>query len=222
VNQQSRPPPPRRLIADDRLIVGRLEGHGEANYQFSEGASQSYYLKVVTMRGIEVLWGKDLGRALAESRSRPKIGSVIAARRTSFDTFTIPEKRRDKAGRMVETPRQVKRYQWIVENPEFFAERAKLARRVRDAREEAHHAVKSHPELASTYLSLRGAQEIAERSIADPQDRERFVTLVREAMGKSIKNGEPLPDIRLRDRSKRPTHEAPPRPAGPKRDAPTR
>jgi hypothetical protein len=222
MNRESRPSPPRRLVADDRLIVGRLESHGAANYQFREGASESYYLKVLTMRGIEVLWGKDLGRALAESRSQPKIGSVIAARRTSFDAFTITEKRRDEAGRMVEAPRQVKRYQWIVESPEFFAERAKLARRVRDAREEAHHAVKSHPELASTYLSLRGAQEIAERRIADPKDRERFVALVREAMGKSIKNGEPLPDMRLRDQSTQRTHDLASPPTAQKRDAPTR
>jgi hypothetical protein len=222
MNQQSRPPPQRRLIADDRLIVGRLDSHGAANYQFSEGASQSYYLKVVTMRGIEVLWGKDLGRALAESRSQPKIGSVIAARRTSVDTFTIPEKRRDEAGRMVESARQVKRYHWIVETPEFFAERAKLARRVRDIQQDARATVKTHPELASTYLSLRGAREIAERRIADPKDRERFLALVREALTKSLKDGEPLPAIRLRDRPKQPARTTPPIRVSNRDDGPAR
>jgi hypothetical protein len=222
MSDQPRSSPPRRVASDDRLVVGRLESHGPANYQFREGSSPSYYLKVVTNRGLEVLWGKDLARALAESRTRPKIGSVIGVRRTGYETFTVSERRRDAAGQMTDTQRQVRRNQWIVESAEFFADRARLARRVRDAREDARSAVKSHPELAATYLSLRGAQEIAERRIADPKDRERFLALVREAMAKSIKDGDPLPGIRLRDRSTQPTHEITARLPGSKRDAPTR
>jgi hypothetical protein len=197
MNEQSRPSAPRRVAADDRLIVGRLESHGPANYQFRADQSPSYYLKVVTNRGVEVLWGKDLARALSESRAKPKIGSVIGVRRSGYETITLPE-RRDGAGRVTGAPRVARRNQWIIESPEFFTDRARLARRVRDTQQDARSAVKSHPELASTYLSLRGAQEIAERRIADPKDRERFLTLVREAMAKSIKNGDPLPDVRLR------------------------
>jgi len=78
-----------------------------------------------------------------------------------------------------------------------------------NAHADARATAKSHPELASTYLSLRGAQAIAERRIADPKDRERFLALVREAMAKSIKNGEPLPDIRLRDRAQQLEKKAP-------------
>jgi hypothetical protein len=193
--------PPRRIAADDRLIVGRLESHGPANYQFRADQSPSYFVKVVTNRGVEVLWGKDLARALAESRAQPKIGSVIGVRRSGYEWMTIPE-RRDATGRITEPARQVKRNQWIVESPEYFTDRARLARHVRDTREDARNAVKSHPELASTYLSLRGAREIAERRIADPQDRERFLNLVREAMAKSIKNGDPLPVVELRERPK--------------------
>jgi hypothetical protein len=222
MNEQSRPSPPRRLASNDRLVVGRLESHGPANYQFREASSPSYYLKVVTNRGVEVLWGKDLARALAESRAQPKIGSVIGVRRTSYETFTIPDQWRDASGRMVDTQREVKRFQWIVESPQFFADRAQLARRSRNATEDARSAVKSQPELASTYLSLRGAQDIAERRIADPKDRERFLALVREAMAKSIKNGEPLPALRLRDRSPKPTRGVASPPLGGKRDEPTR
>jgi hypothetical protein len=212
--------PPRRVAADDRLIVGRLESHGPANYQFRADQSPSYFLKVVTNRGVEVLWGKDLARALAESRARPKIGSVIGVRRSGYETITLPE-RRDDAGRVTETQRQVRRNQWIVESPEFFTDRARLARRVRDAQQDARRAVKSHPELASTYLSLRGAREIAERRIADPKDRERFVALVRDAMAASIKEGAPLPAVRLRFGSKQAGDEPPPRVAS-RDDGPAR
>lgn len=69
----------------------------------------------------------------------------------------------------------------------------------RDAQQEVRSAVKSHPELTSTYLSLSAAQEIAERRIADPKDCERFVALVRDAIAASIKDGAPLPAVKLRE-----------------------
>ena len=201
MNGQSRTATPRRFPSNDRLIVGRLESHGAANYQFRADQSPSYYLRVVTNRGVEVLWGKDLARALAESRAKPKIGSVVGVRRAGYETITLPE-RRDDTRQITEPKRMVRRNQWIVESPEFFTDRARLARRVRDAQQDARSAVKSHPELASTYLSLRGAQEIAERRIKDPKDRERFVMLVREAIAKSINHGEPLPTLRVREEPK--------------------
>jgi hypothetical protein len=195
--------PPRHFASDGRVIVGRLDSHGPANYQFRADQSSSYFVKVATNRGVRVLWGKDLARALAESRTQPKIGSIIGVRRTGYDTFSIPERTRDPAGRNIETQRLVKRNRWMVESAQFFAVRAQLARPVRDAHADARATTKSHPELVSTYLSLRGAQAVAELRIADPKDRERFIELVREAMAKSIHNGEPQPAIRLRDRRPR-------------------
>jgi hypothetical protein len=221
MNEPSRPLKARQFASNDRLVVGRLESHGVARYQFRDDQSESYYVKVVTNRGVETLWGKDLARALNESRNRPKIGSVIGVRRTSYETFSVPEQHRDAHGRMVEGRREVRRNQWIIESPEFFAERAQLARRLRDEQMDARRAVKQHPELASTYLSLRGAQEIAERRISDPKDRERFLKLVREAMAKSIKNGEPLPVVRVREQARQSGRPEVPYPSA-KRDPPTR
>lgn len=196
-------------MSDGRLIVGRLEAHGPARYHFRPDQSPSYFLKVVTNRGMRILWGTDLARAMAESRTKPEVGSTIGVRRTGYDTFSIPERTRDAAGRALETERLVKRNRWMVESAQFFAERAQLARRVRDAHTDARATTKSHPELVSTFLSLRGAQVIAERRIADSHDRERFLALVREAMAKSIHNGHPLPSLRLRERLKQ-TEKTPP------------
>jgi hypothetical protein len=222
VNQPPSPSPPRRFSTHSRLIVGRLEAHGPANYRFRADQSPSYFLKVATNRGRQILWGKDLARAIAESRTQPKIGSIIGVRRTGYETFSIPERTRDATGRTIETDRVVKRNRWMVESAQFFAERAQLARRVRDAHADARATTKSHPELVSTYLSLRGAQAIAERRIVDPKDRARFLSLVREAMAKSIKNGEPLPAVRLHDRSKRPSDTTARQYQGGKTDEPTR
>ena len=88
----------------------------------------------------------------------------------------------------------------MVEKVTFFAERAKLARRVREEQLDARREVAERPELMSTFLTLRGAEELAARRISDPKDRERFVALVREAMAGSIQKGEPLPTVRLRER----------------------
>src|ERR1700733_15347075 len=115
MSDQSRPRQSRRFASDDRLIVGRLDSHGAANYRFQADQSPSYFLKVVTSRGVEVLWGKDLARALSESRADPKIGSIIGVRRTGYETLTIPA-RRDDAGRVTEAQRLVRRTRWIIES----------------------------------------------------------------------------------------------------------
>ena len=84
------------------------------------------------------------------------------------------------------------RNRWVVEKVKFFAERRRscattmraICRPMCAGRCEADP---SSPQQRT--LSLRGAEEIAERRIADPKDRERFLALVREAMASSVKNG---------------------------------
>ena len=136
-------------------------------------------------------------------------------------TFTAHQRNRD--GHIVgQSERHVHRNRWLVEKVQFFAERAKLARRVRDDHTETRRTVKRHPELASTYLSLRGARLIAERRIANPEDREHFIALVREAMTASIHSGDPLPAIRMREQTKDPAPKSPPVRGGPRDNEPTR
>jgi hypothetical protein len=108
----------------------------------------------------------------------------------------------------------------MVESAQFFAERAQLAAAC------AMHtpmraATKDDLELVPTFLSLRGAEAIAGRRIADAEDRARFLSLVREAMAKSIPQGGPIPDVQLRLRRKQGDPSvAPPRAV--KRDDPVR
>lgn len=185
---------------DQKLIVGRLQEHGKANYQFRTQEAESYFVKLLTQRGERVLWGKDLERAISASATQPKPGDTIGARRVAREAVTVMTQQRDAIGRVLSQSEQLAhRNRWVVEKVQFFAERAKLARRVRDAQSDVRRDVKAHPELMSTYLTLRGAQEVAARRIADPEDRERFVALVREAMSGSIKKGEPIPTVRLRN-----------------------
>jgi hypothetical protein len=194
---------------DRGLIVGRLLAYGAAPYQFRAAEDPSFFVRLQTQRGERLLWGKDLARAIAAATTQPKIGDMVGARRVGRESVTV-------VSRASQAEQSVYRNRWIVEKAPFFAERARLARQVRDSQADVRRAVKSQPELLSTYLSLRGAQELADKRFANPADRERFVALVREAMASSIKNGEPLPDVRLRERAVQST------PAKPKKDEPTR
>lgn len=194
---------------DRGIIVGRLLAYGKAPYQFRSAEGPSFFVRLQTQHGERVLWGKDLARAIVAATTQPKIGDVVGARRTGREAVTIK-------ARGTQAEQVVYRNRWLVEKAGFLAERARLARQVRDAQADARRAVKSQPELLSTFLTLRGAQEVAERRIAEPADREPFVALVREAMAASIKNGDPLPDVRMRERASKPV------PVALKKDEPTR
>jgi hypothetical protein len=196
-----------------QLITGRLLAHGRAHYEFRADQDLSYYLKVQTSRGERILWGKGLERALGDAHTHPKVGDLIGARRVGRQTFT-------HAGREGENPQTRHRTQWEVEKAAYFAERARRARTVRDAQTDARAAVRQNPELKSTFLSLRSAEQLAAQRIANPKDRERFLELVREAIAGSIHRGEPLPEVRLRERRGAPERKRPPRPR--ERDEPTR
>jgi hypothetical protein len=197
------------------LLIGRLKDHGAANYQFRAREDPSYYLKVITSRGERTLWGKDLARALAEGETKPKKGDLIGARRVRRELVTITTRARDADGTVTTTEQRAHRSRWVVEKVQFFAERARLARRLRDEQVDIKEAVKTHPELKSTFLSIRAAEEFAAARIKDPQDRERFLSLIKGAMTSSIRKGEPLPAVRLRDPSKVPAAKL-------KREEPTR
>jgi hypothetical protein len=171
------------------LVVGRLMEHGAAPYQFDSNQGQSYFLKVLTNRGEKIFWGSLLHDALTESATQPKINDQIGIQRTGVETFAFGD-------------RVVRRNTWIVESVKFFAERARLARRVRDDHIATREAVRARPELKSSFLSLRAAEDYAARRIADPQDRERFLEGIRSVIEGSIVKKMPLPDVRLRDRPK--------------------
>lgn len=185
------------------LITGRLVAHGVAPYQFRDGADHSYYLKLATTQGEQVLWGTDLKRAIEKAVTQPKIGDLLGARRIARERVMLAARPQDpRSGSAGERERPAYRNRWVVERVQFFAERALLARRVREDHMDLKQAIRRQPELVSTFLSLRGAKLLAERRIADPQDRERFLALLKEAMASSVERGDPLPAVRMRDRAK--------------------
>src|ERR1700733_3003471 len=155
-----------------QLLIGRLKEHGAANYQFRAKEDPSYYVKVLTSRGERILWGKDLQRAIQEGETKPKAGDLIGARRVRREAVTVTHRQRDAEGRVIsQEERHAHRTRWVVEKIAFFAQRARLARRLRDEQLDVRESVRAAPELKSTFLSVRAAEDFAAKRIADPQDR---------------------------------------------------
>lgn len=207
-----------------QLVVGRLQAHGQATYQFRPDQDLSYYAKVLTATGVRVLWGKDLERAIGSGETKPKPGDLVGARRIGREAVTLVDRRRDADGNIVtQSEHHAHRTRWEVEKLPFFSQRARQARLARDALVDTRQAVRERPELRSTFLSLRAAEQLAAKRIRNPEDRERFLAMVREAISASHERGEPLPDVNLRPKSRTdrsPSATPPPPKRG--RDDPTR
>lgn len=201
---------------------GRLLQHGRAPYQNRPDQDLSYFVRILTNRGKRrTFWGKDLDRALNQAETRPQTGDLIGVRRIAREPITRMEKQRDAQGRVMdELERQGFRARWQVEKVQFFSERARRARLVRDAQVDVSRAVRSEPALRSSFMSIAAAEKYATQTFKDPQERERFMTHLREVLASSIHRGEPVPDIRLRDRQQTTERQGatPPK----KRDEPTR
>lgn len=185
----SKPP-----VAADRLIIGWLRDHGVAQHAFRTTAEVSYYLKIQTRQGEEVVWGKGLERALATSRTQPQIGDEIGVREIEIRPIALPLDNGSSAPR--ELPQA--RTHWVVERSAFFAERAAAARALRDPQVPPREAIRQHPDLLGAYFTLDSARKVAEARIGNAESRERFVALVRETLAHAAERGEPLPSARLR------------------------
>lgn len=183
-------------------IAGRLLEHGRDGYRHDPRQPASYFVRLETPQGPREVWGKDLARAVAASLTRPKIGDEVLLQRTGRDAVTVLRSERDERGQPTERPLETFRNRWVMETREFFEQRARAAQVVRDAAIPPREAVKEHPELAGTYLSLRAA-ELAARTLRDSADQQRFVAQVRRVLAQEIERGEPLQPVRLRERSPR-------------------
>ena len=193
--------PTERPERRDGLLTGRLVDHGRANYRHDPREPMSYFVEIETPRGDRTIWGVDLERALRESLTRPEVGDEVGLRAVRQDAVTVRAPERDAEGQVVaQRDLATHRNRWIVEKRTFFDARAEAAMTLRDRAINPREAVKRHPELVGTYLQVRAA-ELAARQFRDTEDRERFVSQVRSALADGVARGEPLPPVRLRERT---------------------
>lgn len=175
-------------LAAGSLITGWLREHGEAPHKFRPMAERSYFLRLDTAEGPRVIWSPGLERAFAQAHSKPQVGDKIGVRQIEI--------RPRASGDRVPPSRSY----WIVERSDFFSERAAAARALRDPRISARDAISVHPDLRGSYTALYRARLVAESRIAVPENRERFLSLVREALASAAELGEPLPRASLPER----------------------
>jgi hypothetical protein len=167
-------------------VTGRLKDHGRANYQFEPHGSPSYYVQILSSRGLETFWGVDLERAIAKSKTQPKVGAMIGVQRIGSEPVTIPARQGDTK---TAQQRTFRRARWVVEDVTFFADSIRRARRDREARLADSAAMRERPELRSAFISLRIAEKFAEQNIRDPRDRALFVERVKAVMALSARSG---------------------------------
>lgn len=180
-------------------IEGRLVDHGRARYQHDPKGAMSYFVKLETARGERTIWGVDLERALKESLTQPTPGDEVGLRTVRQEPVKVKAPARDAEGTVLgERELDALRNRWIIEKRAFFDARAEAACTVRDVSVDPKQAVKNHPELVGTYLQVRAA-ELAAKRLRDPEDRKRFVGMVRSALADAVARGEPLPPVRLRE-----------------------
>lgn len=195
--------------ARSALLVGTLLDHGRENYRFDPKEDPSYFVRIKTAEGPRTIWGKDLERAMTHSLTQPQIGEEVGLRRVGAEKVTVRRRERDADGQVIgERALGAERHRWAVEKREFFEERATAAAIVRDPAVNRRATAGAHPELVGTFLQLRAA-ELAAQRLRDPQDRERFVALVRGALADAVERGEPLQPVRLRTRPARTVGRAP-------------
>jgi hypothetical protein len=197
----AQPPQPLRSVTD-RLTTGVLLKHGHARFEFKAQGASSYFVTVQTERGERTLWGRGLERALNDSRTRPQPGDPIGVRENGIDPMTVILRERDAQGHVrLEKRWETPRGHWVIERREFFDERAAAAQALRDPRKSRREAVHDHPELIGAYWALDSASKVAQARIAHPDSRQRFVSLVREALALAAERGEPLPSPRTSTRT---------------------
>lgn len=185
--------------AQRERIAGKLLDHGRDTYRHDPHEEVSYFVRIQTKEGKREIWGRDIERAMTKSLTQPQIGEEVTLERTGREPVTVKRQQRDAEGRVVKE-KDFSTYlnRWVIERSDFFEARAAAASVLRDASIEPKRAVRQHPELAGTYLNLKAA-EIAARTFRDPEDRQRFVSLVRGALADQVERGEPLQPVRLRE-----------------------
>lgn len=200
--RDDRDAPDEQSSGKKRVFFGTLVAHGPENFNFNPNEDISYYVKLKADSGREkILWGKDLQRAIRESKSQPKVGDRIGVSHAGQESVTVPKKERDGEGRVLrEYELKTHRNEWTVESDSFFRERAKLAEIVRDGSIDAKRAIDHSPSLAGTYVTLKGAELFAKKNFEDPHQQGRFVETIRRTLAREIKSGAPLYAPAMRDR----------------------
>jgi len=188
----------RRSAPSGELIVGDLLEHGRAPEDFDPHGAPSYYVRLATKSGERTLFGADLERAFAVSRTKPQVGNTIGVRSLARDQLLVkPEPAHTPTAQRGDDAF------YIVEKRQFFAMRSAAATVLRDPDFPSDLARAKFPELDGAYAMLK---VVARAPVSDERTRaDRFVFLnaMREQLAMHLERGEPVPTLKGLERSLR-------------------
>lgn len=181
------PSPQANPKRDQPASTGVLLEAGPAHYKFDPKQTMSYYVKLGTPHGERTLWGVDLERAVAESRTRPKPGDEVVVHNLGAQPVTLKVPVRNEAGqtidhKVVETHRN----RWLVEKPSYLAERASAAAAVRDPAQPPEELARQHPGFRQAAAGVWLGQQFAEQKVEQPEDRQRMLVRLRERIAQAL------------------------------------
>jgi len=125
--------------------------------------------------GVRILWGADLKRAIAESKSQVKVGQIVAARIVRRERLYLEPNQKSPARGGQPQYRNV----WEIETPQLVAQRQRFARAVNDSYQGARRRGADDPESVALYLIHDGARRLAEQRYANAEDQQKFLARVR-------------------------------------------
>jgi hypothetical protein len=156
-------------------VAGVLKAARRAPYHHNYGESDSFYITVQTSQGPRQLWGKDLERAISESKSHVRVGDKIGVRITRQEEVTVATADGKKESRT--------RNHFEVEKATYIVARQRAARHIVEESLNARHALKEGKVVAASILVANAAETLADAYRLNPHHREAFVEGVKAAAG---------------------------------------
>ncbi|MDM0001152.1 hypothetical protein QTI24_21270 [Variovorax sp. J22P240] len=172
-------------------VTGKLLAYAPAPYHFDPAERMSYYARVRTAAGERTLWGADLERAFAESRSGVRVGDEVTVRQRGARPVPVRLPLRNDAGELIGEQKSIRqRMAWAVEKSSYLATLRQKAEMVREGQMAADLVLAQHPDLAGALAGLKLAEQFARRLTPREDEQRRLVKAIREGMADALARGE--------------------------------
>ena len=181
--------------------VGVLLAHAAAPYQFDPTQRMSYYVRIRTEVGERTLWGTDLERALAESRSGVQLGDEVVLSQRGARPVTVRVPDRNAQGELVGDKKRIaQRMSWRVETTQHIESLNQKASLLRNGDVGTDATLSQYPELAGPVAGMRLAEQFAQRLTPRADDQVRVVQAIRTRLADAVAQGQEvkLPPHRMR------------------------
>ncbi|RZL85529.1 MAG: hypothetical protein EOP82_32585 [Variovorax sp.] len=184
--------------------VGVLLAHAAAPYRFDPMQRMSYYVRVQTEVGERTLWGTDLERALAESRSGAQVGDEVVLSQHGARPVTVRVPDRNAKGELVGDKKLLtQRMAWSVEKVQYIESLNRKADMFRSGVIAVDAVLSQYPDLTGAMAGLRLAEQFARRLTPRADEQARVVQAIRTGLADAIAQGQ---QIKLPPERARQTH----------------